>query len=103
MADRLPNRELKINMRSVPMATVPMTTPTKDVQEHEYTNLELALSRGFARDLARYWGSEEASAAYITEIYNQARRAPKIHQCTIESIRLNVAKVAAVRLNPALP
>lgn len=89
------------------MATTTMpTAPTpKDVQakNEDRTNLQLALSVGFARDLTRFLGSEEATAAFVAEIYNQARSKPTMHQCTVGSIQLNVAKVAALRLNPSLP
>ncbi len=77
---------------------------TTDVIPREYSELQKALwSKSFARDLARFLGSEEAAAAFIAEIFNQARRIPALHVCTIDSIQLNVARVAALRLNPALP
>lgn len=87
------------------MATTTAVQPRPDglPQKREYTNLEKALSTGFARDLTRFLGSEEAAAAFIAEIYNQARRVPELHVCTVESIRLNVARIAALRLNLALP
>lgn len=86
------------------MATVPMTTTAKEVEPREYTQLERALyGPRFADDLARFLGSEEAAASLVAEIFNQARRLPDLHQCTMTSIRLNVARIAALRLNPALP
>jgi phage RecT family recombinase len=81
-----------------------MAPTTTDVKPREYTNLERALwAKTFALDLARFLGSEEAAAAFIAEIFNQARRIPKLHRCTTESIKLNVARIAALKLNPALP
>jgi recombinational DNA repair protein RecT len=83
-----------------------MATTTPDVQRppRQYTNLEHALwSKAFARDLSAFWGDDRSAAAFIAEIFNQARHVPRLHQCTIDSIQLNVARIAALRLNPALP
>src|SRR5262247_1213302 len=88
------------------MATTTAVAPKTEQapKEREYTNLEKALNGpAFARDLAHFLGSAEAAAALIAEIFNQARSKPQMHHCTIGSIRLNVAKVASLHLNPALP
>jgi len=80
------------------------TAGTTLSDSREYTNLEKALySKLFMRDLALWLGSEEAAATLAAAVFNQAREVPALHECTIESIRLNVGKVAALHLNPALP
>lgn len=80
------------------------STAVAERPERAYTNLEQALwSKTFAKDLAHFLGSPEAAASLIAEIFNQARRIPNLHHCTRSSIQLNVARVASLRLNPALP
>jgi phage RecT family recombinase len=80
------------------------TTTDKVLQKREYSTLERVLwSPSYAKDLARFLGSEESAAAFIAEIFNQARKLPELHRCTQLSIAHNVARVAALRLNPALP
>jgi len=91
------------------MATATTAVEPRNAQavttERTYTNLETALyrSKHFTHDLARFCGTEEAAAALVAEIFNQARHNPELHRCTVDSIRLNVARIAALHLNPALP
>lgn len=91
-------------MATTTTAVQPKTETAVDKKQREYTNLEKALWRpSFAKDLAHFLGTPEAAAALIAEIFNQARQVPELHNCSVDSIQLNVAKVAALRLNPALP
>lgn len=89
-----------------------MATKTMDMrsetshtlEKHEHTSLErVLLSRRFATDLVHFLGSEEAAAALVTEIFNQARRVPALHHCTMGSIAYGIERIAALKLNPALP
>jgi len=69
-----------------------------------YTNLELVLySKGYLHQLTDFLGSEDLTASLVAEVFNQARKTPALHRCTPGSIAHGVARVAALRLNPALP
>ena len=80
------------------------TTTQKTIDKREPTLLERAiLVDWYQETLKRFLGHQEAVDAFISEIFNQARKAPKLYQCTIESTRFTIARVASLRLNPAIP
>lgn len=79
-------------------------TTQKTIDTHEPTLLERAiLIDWYQETLKRFLGHQEAVDAFIAEIFNQARRAPKLYSCTVESTRFIIARVASLRLNPAIP
>lgn len=85
------------------MATRPQTID-QSVQKRETTNLEQAiLVDWYQETLQRFLGSPEAVDAFTAEMFTQARKSPKLYMCTVESTRFIIARVASLKLNPAIP
>jgi phage RecT family recombinase len=87
------------------MATSVMKAQSAAVQERKLTNLETAVyAKSFRYELSKILGSNPDDLdSFTTEVFNQARKVPDLHHCTIETIRFHLLRVAQLRLNPALP
>lgn len=80
------------------------TTPPPRLQKRIETLLERALLVDWYQEtLQRFLGTPEAVNAFTAEIFSQARKAPKLYVCTLDSTRFILAQVASLKLNPAIP
>ena len=76
----------------------------KPTETRQHTALERAiLADWYQETLRRFLGTQEAVDAFTAEVFTQARKAPQLYHCTIESTRFTIARVASLHLNPALP
>ena len=83
---------------AIAVHTQPLPVP------REQTSLgQAVLVDWYHETLVSFLGTTQAADALLAEVFTQAQRVPNLLLCTMDSVRFAIGRIAALRLNPALP